>query len=58
MTSSSCIGGSRLDGQRITLPPLLVDVLRCRNALFSAYTLTRGAVEAAALGCYLKPRRG
>jgi hypothetical protein len=31
----------------------LVDVLRCRNALFSAYTLTRGAVEAAALGCYL-----
>jgi len=31
----------------------LVDVLRSRNALFSAYTLTRGAVEAAALGCYL-----
>jgi hypothetical protein len=31
----------------------LADVLRSRNALFSAYTLTRGAVEAAALGCYL-----
>jgi hypothetical protein len=31
----------------------LVDVLRARNALFSAYTLTRGAAEAAALGCYL-----
>jgi hypothetical protein len=31
----------------------LADVLRARNALFSAYTLTRGAVEAAALGCYL-----
>jgi hypothetical protein len=27
----------------------LADVLRSRNALFSAYTLTRGAVEAAAL---------
>jgi hypothetical protein len=34
----------------------LVDVLRCRNALFSAYTLTRGAVETAALGCYLTDR--
>ena len=31
----------------------LADVLRARNALFAAYTLTRGAVEAAALGCYL-----
>jgi hypothetical protein len=31
----------------------LADVLSARNALFSAYTLTRGAVEAAALGCYL-----
>jgi hypothetical protein len=31
----------------------LADVMRSRNALFSAYTLTRGAVEAAALGCYL-----
>jgi hypothetical protein len=31
----------------------LTDVLRSRNALFSAYTLTRGVVEAAALGCYL-----
>jgi hypothetical protein len=31
----------------------LADVLRARNALFTAYTLTRGAVEAAALGCYL-----
>jgi hypothetical protein len=31
----------------------LADVLRSRNALFSAYTLTRGALEAAALGCYL-----
>lgn len=31
----------------------LADVLRSRNALFSAYTLTRGAVEASALGCYL-----
>jgi hypothetical protein len=31
----------------------LADVLRSRNALFSAYTLTRGAVEAAAIGCYL-----
>jgi hypothetical protein len=31
----------------------LADVLRSRNALYSAYTLTRGAVEAAALGCYL-----
>lgn len=34
----------------------LADVLRSRNALFSAYTLTRGAVEAAALGCYLTDR--
>jgi hypothetical protein len=31
----------------------LVDVFRARNAVFAAYTLTRGAVEAAALGCYL-----
>jgi len=31
----------------------LADVLRAHNALFAAYTLTRGAVEAAALGCYL-----
>jgi hypothetical protein len=31
----------------------LADVLRARNALFATYTLTRGAVEAAALGCYL-----
>jgi hypothetical protein len=31
----------------------LADVLRSRNALFSAYALTRGAVEAAAIGCYL-----
>jgi hypothetical protein len=31
----------------------LADVLSARNALFAAYTLTRGAVEAAALGCYL-----
>ena len=31
----------------------LADVLSSRNALFSAYTLTRGATEAAALGCYL-----
>jgi len=31
----------------------LADVLNSRNALFAAYTLTRGAVEAAALGCYL-----
>jgi hypothetical protein len=32
---------------------LAADVLNSRNALFAAYTLTRGAVEAAALGCYL-----
>lgn len=31
----------------------LADVLNSRNALFAAYTLTRGAVEAAAVGCYL-----
>ena len=31
----------------------LADVFRARNALFAAYTITRGAVEAAALGCYL-----
>ena len=31
----------------------LADVFSSRNALFAAYTLTRGAVEAAALGCYL-----
>ena len=31
----------------------LADVLRARNAVFATYTLTRGAVEAAALGCYL-----
>ncbi len=31
----------------------LADVLRARNALFATYALTRGAVEAAALGCYL-----
>jgi hypothetical protein len=31
----------------------LADVLSSRNALFAAYTLTRSAVEAAALGCYL-----
>jgi hypothetical protein len=31
----------------------LADVLSARNAVFAAYTLTRGAVEAAALGCYL-----
>jgi hypothetical protein len=31
----------------------LADVLHARNAVFAAYTLTRGAVEAAALGCYL-----
>jgi hypothetical protein len=31
----------------------LADVISSRNALFAAYTLTRGAVEAAALGCYL-----
>ena len=31
----------------------LADVLRARNALFATYTPTRGAVEAAALGCYL-----
>jgi len=31
----------------------LADVLSSRNALFAAYTLTRGAVEAAALGCYI-----
>ena len=30
----------------------LADVLSARNAMFAAYTLTRGAVEAAALGCY------
>lgn len=34
----------------------LADVLSARNALFAAYTLTRGAVEAAALGCYLTDR--
>jgi hypothetical protein len=34
----------------------LADVLRKRNALFATYTLTRGAVEAAALGCYLTDR--
>lgn len=31
----------------------LADVLSSRNAVFAAYTLTRGAVEAAAQGCYL-----
>lgn len=31
----------------------LADILRARNAVFAAYTLSRGAVEAAALGCYL-----
>ncbi len=31
----------------------LADVLRARNAVFATYTLTRGGVEAAALGCYL-----
>jgi hypothetical protein len=31
----------------------LADVLRARNAVFAAYTLARGAVEAAAIGCYL-----
>jgi hypothetical protein len=31
----------------------LAGVLRSRNAVLCAYTLTRGAVEAAALGCYL-----
>jgi hypothetical protein len=31
----------------------LADILSSRNALFAACTLTRGAVEAAALGCYL-----
>ncbi len=31
----------------------LADVLRARNAVFAAYTLSRGAVEAAALGRYL-----
>jgi hypothetical protein len=33
--------------------PGLADVLRARNTLFAACTLTHGAVEAAALGCYL-----
>jgi hypothetical protein len=31
----------------------LADALSSRNALFAGYTLTRGAVEAAAVGCYL-----
>jgi hypothetical protein len=31
----------------------LADVLASRNAIYSAYTVTRAAVEAAALGCYL-----
>jgi hypothetical protein len=31
----------------------LSDVVRARNAVFASYTLTRGAVEAAAIGCYL-----
>jgi hypothetical protein len=31
----------------------LADILRARNAVFAAYTVTRAAVEAAALGCYL-----
>jgi hypothetical protein len=31
----------------------LADVLLARNAVFATYTLARGAVEAAALGCYL-----
>jgi hypothetical protein len=31
----------------------LADILSSLNALFSAYTLVRGAVEAAALGCYI-----
>ncbi len=34
----------------------LADVLKSRNAVFAAYTLARGAVEAAALGCYLTDR--
>ena len=31
----------------------LVDILKARNAVFAAYAVTRAAVEAAALGCYL-----
>lgn len=31
----------------------LADVLSSRNAVFATYTLTRNALEAAALGCYL-----
>ena len=31
----------------------LADVLSSRNAVYAAYTLVRGAVEAAARGCYL-----
>jgi hypothetical protein len=31
----------------------LADILKARNAVFAAYTVTRAAVEAAALGCHL-----
>jgi hypothetical protein len=31
----------------------LADVLRARNSVLATYTLTRGALEAASIGCYL-----
>ena len=34
----------------------LADVLSARNALYATYALTRGAVEAASIGCYLTDR--